>query len=167
VPQVAADDLRMRSTFPAGSRPPRNHGFSLIEVVVLVSLFGIVAAFAVPRFTRVANYARASEVDGLSANLRNAAQAAHGQFLASSAHLSAATVEGKTVTLQYGYPDVSPSGIRNAVFDLEGFAVNEGPDTVTFVKADAPSGEHCAVTYHAAPFARSAASVSNVETSGC
>jgi len=74
----------MRSIFPAGSRPPRNHGFSLIEGVVLISLLGIVAAFGVPRFTRVANYARASEVAGLSANLRNAARAAHIQFLASA-----------------------------------------------------------------------------------
>jgi len=157
----------MRNKFPAGTRPPRNHAFSLIEAVVIVSLVGIVAAFAVPRFTRVANYARASEVVGLSANLRNAAQVAHVQFLASGAHLSAAILEGKTVTLQNGYPDAKPSGIRNAVFDLEGFASNEGPDTVTFIKAGAPSGEHCAVTYHAAPFASSAASISNVETSGC
>jgi MSHA pilin protein MshA len=167
VPQVAADDLRMRSIFPAGSCPRRNRGFSLIEAVVIVSLVGIVAAFAVPRFTRVANYARASEVVRLSANLRNAAQAAHVRFLASGAHLSAITVEGKTVTLQNGYPDAGPSGIRNAVFDLEGFAVKEGADIVTFIKADAPSGKNCAVTYHAARVASSAASVANVEINGC
>jgi MSHA pilin protein MshA len=157
----------MRNKFPAGTRPPRNHAFSLIEAVVIVSLLGIVAAFAIPRFTRVANYARATEVLGLSANLRNAAQVAHRQFLASGAHLLATTIEGKTVTLQNGYPDASPNGIRNAVFDLEGFAANASADTVTFIKADAPSGERCAVTYHAAPMASSAASISNVETSGC
>ena len=52
----------MRNIPCAGASLPRNDGFSLIEGVVIVSLIGIVAAFAVSRFTRLANTARATEV---------------------------------------------------------------------------------------------------------
>jgi MSHA pilin protein MshA len=120
----------------------RNSGFTLIEGVVLASLVGIAAAFAVPRFTRLANNVRASEVITLGANLRSAAQAAHAQFLAPGAHLSAITLDGKIVTLRNGYPDVTASGIRNAIFDADGFTANESADSVIFIRADAPSGSN-------------------------
>jgi MSHA pilin protein MshA len=147
--------------------PPRNSGFTLIEGVVLASLVGIVAAFAVPRFTRLANHVRASEVIALGTNLRSAAQAAHAQFLAPGAHLSSITLDGKTVTLRNGYPDVTATGIRNAIFDSDGFSANEGVDSVTFSRADAPSGEQCSVTYQAAPEPSRAATITYTDTSGC
>jgi hypothetical protein len=61
----------MRNIPRAGASLPRNSWLSLIEGVVIVSLIGIVAAFAVSRFTRLANTARATEVVSLSATLRN------------------------------------------------------------------------------------------------
>jgi type II secretory pathway pseudopilin PulG len=68
---------------------------TLIEAVVLASLVGIVTAFAVPRFTRLANGVRASEVTALGAKLRHAAQTAHAQSLAPGSHLSAVGWAGK------------------------------------------------------------------------
>jgi MSHA pilin protein MshA len=157
----------MRNIPRAGAFLPRNSGFSLIEGVVIVSLIGIVAAFAVSRFTRLANTARATEVVALSATLRNHLEAAHAQFLASGAHLSASTIEGKRVHLENGYPDTGPNGIRNAVFDSDGFSVHEGAGFVTFFRADAPSAQQCAVTYRAAPASSDRPTVDNIETSGC
>src|SRR6202011_886710 len=98
---------------------------------VLVSLVGIVAAFAVPGFTCLSNGVRATGVLALSTNLRNTVQAAHAQFLASGAHLSATTIEGKSIHLKNGYPDAGPDGIRNAVVVSDGFTVHEGADFVT------------------------------------
>jgi MSHA pilin protein MshA len=157
----------MRNIPRAGAFLPRNSGFSLIEGVVIVSLIGIVAAFAVSRFTRLANTARATEVVALSATLRKTLEAAHAQFLASGAHLSATTIEGKRVHLENGYPDTGPNGIRNAVFDSDGFSVHEGPGFVTFFRADAPTAQQCAVTYRAAPASSDTPTVDNIETSGC
>jgi len=157
----------MRNICRAGTSSPRNHGFTLIEGVVLISLIGIAAGFAVPRFTRLANTARATEVVALSATLRNDLQAAHAQFLASGAHLSATTIDGKRVHLVNGYPDTGPNGIRNAVFDSDGFSVHEGAGFVTFFRADAPTAQQCAVTYRAAPAASDTPTVDNIQTSGC
>jgi MSHA pilin protein MshA len=157
----------MRNIPGAGTSSPRHDGYSLIEVVVLVSLVGIVAAFAAARYTRLANRVRATEVVALGANLRNAVQAAHAQFVASGAHLSASTVEGKKIHLKNGYPDIGPNGIRNAVFDPDGFTAQEGAGYVTFSKTDAPSAQQCAVTYQAAPVPSTAATITNIETSGC
>jgi MSHA pilin protein MshA len=158
---------RMRCIITPSTSIARNSGFTLIEGVVLASLVGIIAAFAVPRFTRLANNARASEVIALGANLRSAAQAAHAQFLAPGAHLSTITLDGKTVTLRNGYPDVTAGGIRNAIFDSDGFTANESLDSVTFVRTDAPSGEQCSVTYQAAAEPSRAATISHPDTSGC
>jgi len=156
----------MRSNSSAGTRLPRSRGFSLIEAVVLISLVGIVTAFALPRFTHLANDARASEVQALGAHLENAALSAHNQFLASGSRLLAITIEGRTVTLKNGFPDAGSDGIRNAVFDSDGFTANEGEDFVIFTRADAPLGGQCSVTYHLAQ-AGDAAIITNIDTSGC
>lgn len=158
---------RMRRTIIPITSPSRSSGFTLIEGVVLASLAGIVAAFAVPHFTHLANSVRASEVTALGANLRNAALTAHAQSLTPGAPLSATTIGGKTVTLRNGYPDATVTGIRNAVFDSDGFTVNEGADSVTFTRADAPSEKQCSVTYQAAPESSGVATITDPDTSGC
>jgi MSHA pilin protein MshA len=135
--------------------------------VVLASLIGIVAAFAVPRFTGLRNGVRASEVTALGAKLRDAAQAAHAQFLAPGSPLLGVTMGGKTVSMKNGYPDATANGIRNAIFDSDGFTAIEGAGSVTFIRADAPSGKQCSVTYRAAPEAGIAASIADPDTSGC
>jgi MSHA pilin protein MshA len=157
----------MRRTMNLSTSSSRSSGFTLVEAVVLASLVGIVTAFAVPRFTRLGSGVRASEVTALGAKLRHAAQAAHAQFLAPGAHLSVITMGGKTVILKNGYPDATANGIRNAIFDSDGFTACEGADSVTFIRADAPSGKQCSVTYHAAPEASSAATITDPDTSGC
>ena len=74
---------------------------------------------------------------------------------------------GKTVSMKNGYPDDAANGIRNAIFDSDGFTVDEGADFVTFIRADAPSGQQCSVTYQAAPEASRAATITVPEISGC
>lgn len=58
---------------------------------------------------------------------------------------------GETVSLKNGYPDATANGIRNAIFDSDGFTATEGAGSVTFIRADAPAGKQCSVTYRAAP----------------
>jgi MSHA pilin protein MshA len=156
----------MRRTMTSHTSSSRSSGF-LVEAVVLASLVGIFAAFAVPHFTRLANSARAVEVTALGANLRHAAQSAHAQFLAPGVHPSAITMGGKTVTLRNGYPDATAGGICNAVFEADGFIASEGAGSVTFIRADAPSGKQCSVTYKAASEASSGAIITDPDTSGC
>jgi MSHA pilin protein MshA len=147
--------------------PKPQRGFSLIEGVVLISLLGIAGAFALPRVTRIANQARASEVIALSGSLRNAAALAHAQYLASGARESSTLLAGKTVSLKYGYPDARRAGIGNALANWDGFTTDAGSDAVIFSKTDAPQGALCSVTYRDAVDAATAAVITDVNTIGC
>jgi MSHA pilin protein MshA len=157
----------MRNILGAGAPAASSPGFPLVELVIAVSLLGIASAFAVPRFTHLANDARASEVVALSANLRHTAQAAHAQFLAAGAHLSASTIEGKSLHLENGYPDTGPGGIRKAVFEADGFTAHESDGVVTFTRAGAPAAQQCAVTYRRVPDLSADPPVTDIDVSGC
>jgi hypothetical protein len=50
-------------------------------------MLGLIASFAIPRFMHLANVVRASDVTALSVKLRNAATAAHSQYVESGAKL--------------------------------------------------------------------------------
>ena len=140
-------------------------GNSLVELVVVITMLGVASSFAIPRFTRLENNVRASEVTALSVNLRSAAAAAHAQYLESGAGLSSATLKGRTIQLKNGYPDAGTHGI-GALADLTGFIVHVTPTSVSYSKTDAPAPAQCTVTYRASP-ENGAATISDLKTSGC
>src|SRR5277367_2626427 len=156
----------MRGTTIIESTFSRIAGFALVDVVVAAALIVIIASFSVPRFTHLANSARAAQVIALRNNLRTAAEVAHAQYTASGAKLKTVRMAGKSVELKNGYPDASGKGIGNIVFDNGGFTLSANAASVTFMKTGAPSGELCAVTYRAAA-PGVAADIANVVTSGC
>jgi prepilin-type N-terminal cleavage/methylation domain-containing protein len=43
-----------------------HQGNSLVELVVVITMLGVASSFAIPRFTRLENNVRASEVTALS-----------------------------------------------------------------------------------------------------
>lgn len=143
----------------------RSKGVSLVDMVVVVTLAGMFTAFAIPRFTHVKNVVRASEVAALGVNLRSAAMAAHSQYMASGSKASSATLKGRVVHLQNGYPDVG--GMRLALGDSPDFVVKASPNAVTYFKIGAPSAAQCAVTYHPAQADLSDSTMTDVSTSGC
>jgi type II secretory pathway pseudopilin PulG len=157
----------MPSNVASGHPLSKTLGFSLVEVVVVVTLVAMGTAFAVPRFTSLGNRARASEVVALSARLRDATQVAHNQFVASGSTLSAAKLKGKAVILKNGYPAATSSGIGNAVVDSAGFTTQSRPSYVTFFKTGAPLDAQCSVTYKAAPQPSIAATITDIHLSGC
>lgn len=101
-------------------------GFTLIELVVVITILGILAAFALPRFTNLETQARLASLDGLAGSLRAAAALARAQWLAegSSSALNV-TMEGVTINLTAnGYPQ--DTDIANALQDTSGYAVTNG-----------------------------------------
>jgi type II secretory pathway pseudopilin PulG len=149
---------------PSSHVNAHSQGNSLVELVVVVTMLGVIGSFAIPRFTHLENEVRASEVAALSVNLRSAAAAAHSQYVESGAKLSFATLKGRAIHLKDGYPD--PGGIRVALAALSDFTVSSTPTSVTFSKTDAPVPAQCAVTYHALPVSIEAA-ITDLKTSGC
>jgi MSHA pilin protein MshA len=162
-----ADVYRMFIFTRALHSRARARGYSLIEFFVFSSLIGVVAAFAIPRYTRVGNEARATQVMALNGIVRGLAENAHAQYVASGGSLTAATLEGKAVVLKNGYPDASAYGIRSVIIDWAGFAAKTTLDSVVFMKKGAVLPEQCAVTYTIAKPAATTASLSNFVIEGC
>ena len=139
----------------------RQGGFTLIELVVVIALLGILAAFAIPRFASLEREARSATTQGLSGSVRSAAAMAHGLYLATGT--TPVNMEGNNIVITNGYPDADD--IANTLADSTGFTVtvNGGGDTTTFDKTGA-SGT-CQVTYVEAA-ANNPPTIS-VDTSGC
>lgn len=136
----------------------KQKGFTLIELVMVIVILGILAAFAVPRFADITIDARKATVDSLGGSLRSASALAHATALAQSAALnSSISMEGATVTMQNLYPTSSAAtgGIVNTLADVSGFTVTTSGTSgsaaiVYFTKKGATEEGSCYAAYQAA-----------------
>ena len=146
-------------------------GFTLIELVVVIVILGILAAFAIPRFASLDSAARVSATSALVGTLRSAAALAHSQYLAAGTSPASVVMEGATITLAYGYPDGSGTGIQQTIQDTSGWTASYVSPTVTYTKAGAPTPSTCIATYTAASAANTPPSIEvaglTADTAGC
>jgi len=126
----------------------RQAGFTLIELVVVIVVLGILSAFAIPRFIALDSQARVAAVNGLAGSLRSASALAHGMWMATGTSPATVAMEGQTITISNGYPDLTT--IPNTLNDYTGFTTSSTATTFTFTKTGAATPANCIVTYTAA-----------------
>jgi MSHA pilin protein MshA len=135
-------------------RSASQRGFTLIELVVVIIILGILAAFAVPRFMGLDQEARIASVNSLVGTLRSAAAMAHGVWLAQGAPgAGPIQIDNQPITFTNGYPNAASIGSLLAAGTITttaqaGTFVSNGAGN--FQLNGAPTPATCAVNYTAA-----------------
>lgn len=162
-------------------------GFTIIELVITITIIAILAAIALPKYVALQSDARAAKLQGAVASVKSAAalvkaicltQTATGstsQLMAGGCNAAAATdvgvlMEGQvlpTGTLTaFSYPTAAAGGIQLAAQLLEtDYALGFAGDVMTVTPIGATGT--CSFTYTWAPVANGAPTVSVPVITGC
>lgn len=87
----------------------KQKGFTLIELVMVIVILGILAAFALPRFADLGGDAREASIKGAQGAVKSASAIAHSAWLAGG-NPASVTLEGAVIDMTAaGYPEADPS----------------------------------------------------------
>ncbi len=153
----------------------KEKGFTLIELVMVIVILGILAAFALPRFADLGGDARTASINGAAGSVKSASSIAHARWLAdgnSSGSTTTVDLDGTTIDMSSdGYPladegSATNGGIGTAAQLSAEYSVTAGsPATTSTIALNDGDGNpiaNCSFTYD-----ETNGSVSPTAVAGC
>jgi MSHA pilin protein MshA len=153
-------------------------GFTLIELVMVIVILGILAAFALPRFADLGGEARAASMQGALGAIKSASAIAHSKALAAGNNPTTVDLEGLTVNMVNGYPQALAAGSggildaaqittgANGDFTADASGAGATATSVIVIQAKgAVTAANCQISYTAA--AANAAPTIAIDVSDC